>query len=173
MRPARPHAGCARKRNYSPRRTCRCCLPEKREAGRRPPPGWSIRFRFVPASRSCGSSARLSPPTCWRTSCSVTNSFMVFAAMHSGVACRAQRDQVVFRIIAGVTPKRFVMDLQVRHRATQLTPPSIATQYLLAQTFVRQGVQPRGSGFGTNHSQDAFSRRFSRKACCCSPGKNL
>src|ERR1019366_5676918 len=24
-----------------------------------------------------------------------------------------------------------------------------------------------------NHSQDAYSRRFSRKACCCSPGKNL
>src|ERR1039457_3049740 len=32
------------------------------------------------------------------------------------------------------------------------------------------GIQPRGRGFWANHSQDAFSRRFSRKTCCCSPG---
>src|ERR1019366_226225 len=85
----------------------------------------------------------------------------------------AKRDQVLFGVVAGVTPKLFVMDFKVRHGAAELTPPSVAMQDLLAQAFVRQGVQPQGSGFGTNHSQDAFSRRFSRKACCCSPGKNL
>lgn len=66
-----------------------------------------------------------------------------------------------------------VVHLKIRHRATRLTPPAVATQDLLAQTFVRQGIQPRESGFAANRSQDAFSRRFSRKACCCSPGKNL
>ena len=66
-----------------------------------------------------------------------------------------------------------VVHLEIQHRATGLTAPPVATQDLLAQAFVRQGVEPRGSGFGANHSQDAFSRRFSRKACCCSPGKNL
>jgi len=33
-----------------------------------------------------------------------------------------------------------VVHLKIRHRATGLTPPAVATQDLLAQTFVRQGV---------------------------------
>jgi hypothetical protein len=32
-----------------------------------------------------------------------------------------------------------VVHLKIRHRATGLTPPAVATQNLLAQTFVRQG----------------------------------
>ena len=89
------------------------------------------------------------------------------------MACGAKRDQVLFGVAAGVTPKLFVMDFKVRHGAAGLTLPAVATQDLLAQTFIREGVQPRVSGFGANHSQDAFSRRFSRKACRCSPGRNL
>jgi hypothetical protein len=48
-----------------------------------------------------------------------------------------------------------VVHLKMCHRAAGLTPPAIATQDLLAQTFIRKGVQPQ-SGFGANHSQDAF-----------------
>jgi hypothetical protein len=33
-----------------------------------------------------------------------------------------------------------VVHLKVRHRATGLTSPSVATQDLLAQTFVRQAI---------------------------------
>ena len=44
----------------------------------------------------------------------------------------AQRDQVLFGVVAGVTPKLFVMDFKVRHRATGLTLPAVATQDLLA-----------------------------------------
>ena len=44
---------------------------------------------------------------------------------------------------AGVTPKPFVVHLQVRHRAARLTPPAIATQDLLPQTLVRRRVQPQ------------------------------
>jgi hypothetical protein len=54
-----------------------------------------------------------------------------------------------------------VVHLKIRHCAARLTPPAIATQDLLAQTFVRQGIQPQAGGFWSNHSQDAFSRRFS------------
>jgi hypothetical protein len=93
--------------------------------------------------------------------------------MLSGVACRAQRNQVFVSVFPRMAAEFRVMHLKIRHRATGLTPPAVPTQYLLAQTFVQRGGQPRGSGFGANHSQDAFSRRFSRKACCCSPGKNL
>lgn len=52
-----------------------------------------------------------------------------------------------------------VVDLKIRHRATRLTPPAVATQDLPAQTFVRQGIHPQVSGFWTNHFQDAFSRQ--------------
>jgi hypothetical protein len=93
--------------------------------------------------------------------------------MYNGVASSAECYQVFVRIGAGVAAKVFVVHLKIRHCATGLTPPGVATQDLLAQTFVRQGIQPRGSGFGANHSQDTFSRRFSRKACRCSPGRNL
>ena len=98
--------------------------------------------------------------------------FVALTAMHSGVACRAQRDQVFIRVGSRMAAELPVVHLKIRHRATGLTPPAVATQGLLAQIFVRQGVQPQGDDFGANHSQDAFSLKFSRKACCCSPGKN-
>jgi hypothetical protein len=70
--------------------------------------------------------------------------------MHSGMACRAQRDQVLLGVGSRMTAELPVVHLQTRRRATGLTPPAVATQGLLAQTFVRQGIQPRGSGFGAN-----------------------
>ncbi|HLM79652.1 MAG TPA: hypothetical protein VK302_03375 [Terriglobales bacterium] len=46
-----------------------------------------------------------------------------------------------------MTAEFLVVHLEIRHRATELTPPTIATRDLLAQIFVRRGVQPRGIGF--------------------------
>jgi hypothetical protein len=57
--------------------------------------------------------------------------------MCSGVARSAHCYKVLLGIIAGVTAKLFVVDFQVRHGAARLTPPAVATQDLLAQTFVR------------------------------------
>src|ERR1700752_1524155 len=65
-----------------------------------------------------------------------------------------------------------VEDLKIRHRATGLTPPAVSPRHLLAEIFVRQAIQPQVREFWTSHFQDAFSRRFSRKTCCCSPAKN-
>ncbi len=76
--------------------------------------------------------------------------------MRLRVACCTQRDQVQLGIFAGLAAKLLMVRFQVRHGATRLTPPAVATQDLLAQTFVRQGVEPRGSGFGANHSDDTF-----------------
>jgi hypothetical protein len=56
-----------------------------------------------------------------------------------------------------------VVHLKIRHRATGLTPPTVATQNLLAPTFVRQGVQPRGSSFGVNHFRMPFYAGFRGK----------
>jgi hypothetical protein len=38
------------------------------------------------------------------------------------------RGMVLFGVVAGMAAKLPVMDLQVRHRATRLTAPAIATQ---------------------------------------------
>ena len=81
--------------------------------------------------------------------------------MRLTVACCTQRDQVQLRIFAGLAAKLLMVDFQVRHRAAGLTPPAVATQDLLAQAFVRHGIQPQAAGFWANHSQDGFSRRFS------------
>jgi hypothetical protein len=78
------------------------------------------------------------------------NPFTVLAAMHSGVACRAQRDQVGLGVGSRMAAELPVMHLKIRHRATELTPPAVATQDLLAQIFVRRGIQPQASGFWRN-----------------------
>jgi len=52
--------------------------------------------------------------------------------MRSGVACRAQRDQVVLRVGSQMAGELPVVDLKTRHRATGLTPLAVATQDLLA-----------------------------------------
>jgi hypothetical protein len=61
--------------------------------------------------------------------------------MRTGVACGAECNQVLRGIIAGMTPKLFVVDLQVRHPAARLTLPAIATQHLLPQTLIRKPSQ--------------------------------
>jgi len=76
--------------------------------------------------------------------------------MCSSVARSAHGYKVLLGITARVTTKLFVVNFQVRHRAAGLTPPAVATQHLLAQTFVRDRIQPKAGGFGVNHSQDAF-----------------
>ena len=43
--------------------------------------------------------------------------------------------------MARVTPKLFVMDFKVRHGAARLTPPAVATQDLLPETFVQLGIK--------------------------------
>lgn len=66
------------------------------------------------------------------------------------VACGAECDEILLGIIAGLTAKLFVVDLQVRHRATRLTAPPIATQHLVSKGFrtpldLGEGGEDRGS----------------------------
>jgi hypothetical protein len=59
-----------------------------------------------------------------------------------------------------------VVHLKIRNRATQLTPPAVAAQDLLAQTFIRQRVQPRGLPDGLYYLclTDSLIRRDQRHA---------
>jgi len=47
--------------------------------------------------------------------------------VHLRVALGAERDQILFRIVAGVAAKPFVVNFQMRHRATRLASPAIPT----------------------------------------------
>jgi hypothetical protein len=51
------------------------------------------------------------------------------------------------RIVPGVTPKPFVVHLEIRHRAAGLTPPAIATQDLPPQAL-RTASGPAASAAG-------------------------
>src|SRR6266849_3654431 len=66
-----------------------------------------------------------------------------------------------------------VAHLKIRHRATGLTPPAVSAQHLIAQLFVKLVIQPYSSLFGWNRVHEAFSVISCRKACRCSPGRNL
>jgi hypothetical protein len=62
--------------------------------------------------------------------------------MRAGMAPGAECDQVLLGVVARMAAKLFVVDLEVRHRATGLTSPVVATQNLLTQSFVRRRIQP-------------------------------
>jgi hypothetical protein len=62
---------------------------------------------------------------------------VILSRMRGRVALRAKRDQVLLRVFARVAAEFPVVDLKIRHCATPLTPPAVAMQDLLAQTFVR------------------------------------
>jgi hypothetical protein len=46
--------------------------------------------------------------------------------MHADVAWGTKGDQILFRIISGLTAKFFVVDLKIRHGAARLASPIVA-----------------------------------------------
>jgi len=90
----------------------------------------------------------------------------------SGVAGTAERNQILFCIVARVAAKFLVVNFQVRHPPARLTPPAVATQYLLPKNFIRCRIQPQGYGPWAERAHEAFSFRLTRNACLCSPGRN-
>jgi hypothetical protein len=59
--------------------------------------------------------------------------------------------------------------LKIRHRAAGLTPPAVATEDLLAQTFVRHRIQPQASGFWANHFRMPSHAGFRGKTAAVAP----
>ncbi len=99
--------------------------------------------------------------------------FVALSAMHSGVACRAERDQIFLSIGSRMTAELPVVHFKIGHRAARLTSPAIAPQDLLSQIPIRHWIQSQAGGFWANRAHDAFSLRPPRNACRCSPGRNL
>ena len=73
------------------------------------------------------------------------NPLMALAAMHSGVPCRAKRNQVLLGVFPRMAAEFPVVHLKIRHRATGLTPPAVATQESTGAAKVRQTDQDRPS----------------------------
>ena len=89
------------------------------------------------------------------------------------VTAGAQGDQVRVVIVALLASELLVVDLQVLPGATDLALPAIATQYLFSEVFVELGIKLQARSFGSNSLHEAFSVASCRKACRCSPGRNL
>ena len=69
------------------------------------------------------------------------------ASVHSIVTSRAQGDQILSRVIAALTAKFLVMDLEIGRTATGLTSPSISLQDLFTKPLVRFGIEPQARMF--------------------------
>ncbi len=63
------------------------------------------------------------------------------------MALCAERDEVLIRVVTGVTAKPLVVDFQIRHRVARLTPPAIAAQDLLAKSLIGQRVSRKRGSF--------------------------
>jgi hypothetical protein len=56
-----------------------------------------------------------------------------------------------------------VVHLKIRHRPAGLTAPAIATQDLLAQILIQQGVEPQGNGSWANQTGSVARGRYDRR----------
>jgi hypothetical protein len=124
----------------------------------------------APAAKCSSSSTRWHPgsnPVFRRTHVELS------PTMQGRMTCNADGNEILFRVVAGVAAKLFVMDFQVRHRTARLTTPAIATQDLPSQVLVGWRIEPQGCRFWTSGAHDTFSLSPPRNACRCSTGRNL
>jgi hypothetical protein len=70
---------------------------------------------------------------------------------------RTQRNQVLFRIIAGMAAKFLMVDFQVRHASAGLTSPAITAQHLVPQSFECFSVESNATVFGGSSIHETFS----------------
>jgi len=76
--------------------------------------------------------------------------------MSPGVALATERDEIQLGIFARMAAKFLMVNLQVRHRAARLTPPTIAMQHLLPQILVGHRIQPQAGRIWKHRAHDAF-----------------
>jgi hypothetical protein len=89
------------------------------------------------------------------------------------VTCDAERNQVCFRIVAALAAKFLVVNLKIQPRPATLASPAVTPQHLLSQSFVYLRIEALSRAFGKNSIHEAFAVTSCRKACRCSPGRNL
>ena len=106
-------------------------------------------------------------------SCFLRRIFDLAELVNVFMAVGAEGNQILFRIVAALAAKLLVVNLQVRPGSARLASPAVAAQNLLSESFVPLGIKPQARLFGSNPVHEAFSVTSCRKACRCSPGRNL
>jgi hypothetical protein len=71
------------------------------------------------------------------------------------VTLSTQRDEIFLTIIARLTPKFFVMDLESTSCATALALPPVSPQDLRMESVIRIGIQPKPATLWLNLPHDA------------------
>jgi len=89
------------------------------------------------------------------------------------MAVSAKGIQVQIVIVSLPDAQLLVVDLQVLSGTTDLAFPAIPTQYLFSEVFVELGIKLQTRSLGSNSLHEAFAVTSCRKACLCSPGRNL
>jgi hypothetical protein len=89
------------------------------------------------------------------------------------VAVSAQGNEVQIVVVALLAPVLLVVDMQILPGTADLASPAIAGQNLLSELVVRFGIKPQARTLGSNLLHEAFPVTSCRKACRCSPGRNL
>jgi hypothetical protein len=89
------------------------------------------------------------------------------------VTVSAQGDEVQIVVVALSAPQLLVVDLQILPGTTELASPVIAPQYLFPQLVIRFGIKTQALLLRSNLLHEAFSATSCKKACRCSPGRNL
>jgi len=82
---------------------------------------------------------------------------MRLAAMYSGVAYYAERDQVLFGIGPRLAAKLFVVNLKIGHRAARLASPVVPTEHPIVKLLVGVRIQAQMFVFRSDPVHRAFS----------------
>jgi hypothetical protein len=93
--------------------------------------------------------------------------------VQSLMAASAEGNQVQIVIVSLPAAQLLVVDLQVLSGTTDLAFPVVPTQYLFSEVFVELGIKLQTRSLGSKSLHEAFSVTSCRKACRCSPGRNL
>src|SRR2546421_8750605 len=86
---------------------------------------------------------------------------------------RAQRDQVVLGIVPGSAAELLMMNLKISKASAGLASPSIPLQHFSTELLVGFGRKPQTAMFGSDRIHEARWEICDKKACFCSPGRNL
>jgi len=64
--------------------------------------------------------------------------------------------QVLFGVVAETAAKLLVVNIQIRHRAAPLAPPTVTMEDLLLKILIRRAVQPNSGRIRKHRGREPF-----------------
>jgi hypothetical protein len=84
------------------------------------------------------------------------DTFLLSRLVYEAVTVSTQRDQVLLRVVSGLSTKMFMMNLKILRAATRLATPSVPLQHLSTKLFVLFRIQSYAWLLWPNLTHDAF-----------------